>query len=423
MSVQNNYLVFPDKKYLIYTLSSDGAIHLTEKFLTLWNAFFPGNPFAAKEGTTEVILPRINPSVLTGKLDALSGYVDFTRAISQTNAAITTDGVALNFFTSNGRNLDYKLEWEASPSVDYVNFYFWNATQQQIRYNVDCCQHISTYKGHSGNAILPDRNGFMYVKVISTSPDFVLNLKVTALAPSDCLHLPSGKHVCLHIHGQNVPLYTASIIENNTTIIPDPQWQYIASLIKNTIQVIYAQNIPLTPLDLGQSQRFSVRTVVPQILIPTYVAVTDTLQTQYLSGSVAYTDRDSVPVPTDEAIRDRNRAIQAVYIDKYGTFQKASAQLVLFTITITGIPAILQETQCTAYCYSESNPFYWPAYEIAKSRDGIFKTSQTVGIPNSSTLSIDLYVRGAIDVNFVVNFLAPPTNTLSFTSALYYPVV
>lgn len=236
----------------IYRLLPDNSIQLSEKYHILWKAF--NVPWTRRLGSCnqEYQLPSNNPVHLAGNLDPTSGFVRFQRlnGLPSEDSAIVNQGVALQTYRSDAVSLRYRVKWKASESVEWVSIYFLKINNTVIVPAIDERSRISIYKGNEGSAIFP-RHPLMFVKVASSTDDFIVRLKVTALPPSENCTIPP--EVCLQLKGEcPILLYrNVSSALGNYTKVPTAQWIKIANLIKTTLTKTTALPPPLVPIEIG----------------------------------------------------------------------------------------------------------------------------------------------------------------------------
>lgn len=432
MSVRDNYLVFPNKKYKIYDLTCNGEPQFTCTFVDLLRAFFPRRPTQIRgPSTAKIVLPQVNPVSLSGRLDAETGFVQFL-PLQGPSVAVSAFGTALNFFSSGFAELDFLLEWSGSPSIKCVRFYLWNASWGQIRLNLDSQGNLTRYPGNKGSARIPHGAGFFYVRVASTSADFTFELKVTAVAPREEKSLPVGNG-CLCINGRQVPLYRTKIINNIAQIIPLPQWKYIATLVEKFINEVSALNIPLAPLGPGLKAsfegRFSVRTSVAEIAQTFIGGALNTRETSYRADNLFFYDGDVEGSPVPIACQDRSLltevgvSIQGVFFNSQtGEYATTSVKLAKLTITFPAVPKVLKGTSMTVACARREQSLVWPIYPIAKTTDGPTGLFQTYDVGTEDSYTFDVYIPNAQEVNatFSFNQTLPTDVLLPFTTVLSY---
>lgn len=276
--VEDNYLVVRDRcgevcKKKIFDLLVDGSIDLTKSFLPLWTLYQPrsNHHFFTVDPMYPnfVIFPTVNPVNFEGKLILESGgfedspkgsntsFVNFLRIDGRPTrtSAVTNEGLALQMYVNkDGEKPDYLIEWEASENVKWVLLYFLINAGNSLVLRVDRCNRLSRYCGNKGKATF-SQAGYMYMKCISTSDDFSVKLRVTAVEPprhQSLVQFKPGK-LCLSLCAcsQREKIHVASninILGNKYETIPAPQWETVFNLVDETISEITTHPIPLAPI-------------------------------------------------------------------------------------------------------------------------------------------------------------------------------
>lgn len=427
MSVQGNYLVFENKCYKIYDLSCDGSVQFTPRFQCLEKIFFPRRQFQVREATSsQVVLPVINPVTLTGRLDEESGFVNFVSTSGPLSAesAVTEAGVALNFFSSGFTELDFVLQWSASPAVKCVSFYFWNPAWGQIRLNLDSENNLTQYPGREGRIRLPTPGGYFYVRAAAVDPNFTLSLTVKAVKPKASQPLPENGYICLN--GQSVPLYFLETVDGTSQYVPYPQWKYTASLFTRYINEISALDIPVTPfensLEATPDGRFSVQTERSETMPDTG---NSTFETFYTRSNLFYFDGDVNGGPVPIAWQDGGRSIQPVFRDSDANFTATTIKLAKLTINIPKLPDEITRTGATmtVRCYHRQDSFFWSVYFISLEGKP-FNTAQQKNIKkDTKTLQFDILVFNAQEINTTLEFDIRIDVPIEYTVKLSYPIL
>jgi hypothetical protein len=255
MSVQGNELVIScgshKKKYLIYTVQSNGSISFTPFFKSLWGALNPakGRPSIC----TLEPLPPVRTVNFKGTLDQLSGYVDFRRTdgVPSDQAVIVNEGTVLNpYFTNESSSLRYEFSWKGSNNVKGVIIYVWFPNTQNLQLGIDSNNGITCYTGSTGCAILPRYVSFFF-RVVADSDEFELNLTVSALEPSPT-NCQVQDRVCLAFcacgEQQTIPLYRNVQNGPSYTKVIEPQWRDISDLVEKSLREINVMPLPPAPI-------------------------------------------------------------------------------------------------------------------------------------------------------------------------------
>jgi hypothetical protein len=328
MSVNSDTLTVDSCEYGIYTLEPNYAIHLAKKFKALWKAFysFKPNPIRPQESSDQYTLPSVNNIILKGQTDPLSGFINF-KAVNFTpssNSAIMTEGIALNQYVRSVNKLAFQFLWKGDSSIQWVNIYFWLPSNDRIILGVDTCDRLSSYCGSKGSSVFSHGNGYVFVEAVSSKPNPTLTLTVTALPPIPEAIVPPSK-VCLNVKCNNslfsIPLYRYVAQGNFYRKVVEPQWQYIADLIQNTIYNVLSLPIPLAPLTAVEH---SITNSIPALMISvlySFVASTMLYYSTYYKDSIPLLDGTVV---VTNALQDQDSKLNGETI--YWSLQPASRQ-------------------------------------------------------------------------------------------------